>query len=309
MFADGRLPADEFKSARAQLKREYEEMKDAAQRQAAGNPASLQKTLADIQARLLEKHKIYVVESFNVTDYHTQHIEVPAGLFRRLAQLEADVPRVAEPTGWRPPMFLVAVSVDYDSKGKNQQMLGVARRDLYVLVAENSFYANFVKGIIGMWCFMMLILAIAVACSSYLSGVISWLCTIFFVIAGLFVTDIQQLAENKDAQGQPIQGGGPIEAAVRLIKRLPVAGELDEGPARDVVTGADEFYRWWLRRFLNLVPDITRYDLHPYVANGFDISWSNVLFLDSILPLFGYLIPLAILAFYLMKYREIANPM
>ena len=76
-----------------------------------------------------------------------------------------------------------------------------------------------------------------------------------------------------------------------------------------MVTGVDEVYRWWLRRFLNLIPDVTRYDLHQYVANGFDISWSQVLFLDNLLPLLGYLLPWAILAFYLMKYREIANPM
>jgi hypothetical protein len=71
----------------------------------------------------------------------------------------------------------------------------------------------------------------------------------------------------------------------------------------------DTFYRWCLSFFLNIVPDVTRYDLHPYVANGFDISWSQVLLLDNLVPLLGYLFPWAVLAFYLMKYREIANPM
>ena len=61
-------------------------------------------------------------------------------------------------------------------------------------------------------------------------------------------------------------------------------------------------------RILNLVPDVGRHDLHQYVANGFDIGLLDVLLVDNLLPLLGYLAPWAILAYYLMKYREIANP-
>jgi hypothetical protein len=48
--------------------------------------------------------------------------------------------------------------------------------------------------------------------------------------------------------------------------------------------------------------------LTSYVAEGFNIPWGDVLFLDTFLPLVGYLLPWAILAFYLMKFREVANP-
>jgi hypothetical protein len=44
------------------------------------------------------------------------------------------------------------------------------------------------------------------------------------------------------------------------------------------------------------------------VANGYDIGWTDVLFLDNVLPLIAYLIPWAVLAYYQMKFREIANP-
>jgi hypothetical protein len=44
-----------------------------------------------------------------------------------------------------------------------------------------------------------------------------------------------------------------------------------------------------------------------YVANGFDIPL-YVLLVDNGLVLLGYLAPWAVLAYYLMKYREIANP-
>jgi hypothetical protein len=53
---------------------------------------------------------------------------------------------------------------------------------------------------------------------------------------------------------------------------------------------------------------VDRFDLHVYVANGFDISWMPVLLLDNLAPLLAYLVPCGVLAFYLMKFREVANP-
>ena len=70
----------------------------------------------------------------------------------------------------------------------------------------------------------------------------------------------------------------------------------------------DEVLRWVYRRVLNFVPDVDRLDLSIYVANGFDIPVWNVLIIDNLIPVIGYLLPWAILAYYLMKYREIANP-
>lgn len=304
IFADGRLPVTDrdFQRIRESMKNELDQKREAARKQAGGNDAELKTAEEAVQRELIEKYGFAMTESFNVTDYHTQFIDVPAALFQHLYKLEETSPRLAKDAGTRPPMFQIAVSVDYDLRGQNQQMLGVARPDLYLLAAENSFLINFVKGIVGLWCLMMLVLGIAVACSTYLSGVISWLCTCFLLIAGLFVTDIQELAQNRSV------GGGPLESAYRLLSKTPQAGQLDEGPTASVLTGVDEVYRWWLRMFLNLVPDVNRFDLHQYVANGFDVSWGRLLLLNNLLPLLGYLLPCAVLAFYLMKYREIANP-
>ena len=84
------------------------------------------------------------------------------------------------------------------------------------------------------------------------------------------------------------------------------AGQTIIGYARPDYT--DDAFRWFLRRLLNLIPDVSRYDLHTYVAHGFDIPWIGVLFVDNFLTLLGYLLPWGIMAFYLMKFREIANP-
>lgn len=250
----------------------------------------------DLDIALAKEFLVYQIPGFEVTDYHTQSVEVPYELIQKLRDVHAARPGGEGPTA---PMQ-VLVSIDRTSQS---QMLGVARHDFYLLAGENWFYANFIKGLIGLWFCVLLVLGVAVACSTYLSGVIAFLCTGFLFFAGLFVPDIRSLAEGRSF------GGGPAEALTRILTRTSIAAPLDESSAVTVVRGTDAAFRWWLRLVLNLIPDVSRYDLHQYVANGFNISWGGNLFTDNLLPLLGYLIPWAILAFYLINYREIANPM
>lgn len=99
-----------------------------------------------------------------------------------------------------------------------------------------------------------------------------------------------------------------MEAAFRLFTKSPVGMQLDETPTTSLFKGFDTVYLWILRRFANLVPDMNRFDLHNYVANGFDISWTQVLLTDNLIPLLGYLIPWLVVSYYMMNSREIANP-
>lgn len=244
---------------------------------------------------IIDRYGVFVVPGFGVTDYHTQTIAVPSAVFRKAL---ADGAERKDPNH---PLLMVFVNVDPDPL-RQGQMLGAARRDFYILAAERPFWANFLKGIAGMWCTYMLVLGVAVACSTYLSGMISWLCTMFFFGAGMFTEYLQQLSENR------VPGGGPAEAIYRITTSRVIASPLDQSPATAVLRGTDEVFGWALRRLLNLIPDVNRFDLHAYVANGFDVPFTNVLLIDNLIPLAAYMLPWAILAYYLMKYREIANP-
>ncbi len=208
------------------------------------SPEQRQEADSRIFQALIGKYGVVEVPAFEVTDYHTQTIEVPSAFFKRLG------PAVQLPR----PQMTVLVSVDGTSF---QQMLGVARRDLYLLAAEGTFAVNFFKGIMGLWCIILFVLGVGIACSTYLSGVISWLCTMFLLGAGLFTDYIQQLAEGKTV------GGGPLEAAYRIMTRATIATSIDPSPTADILLGTDEIYRWILRRFLNLIPDINRHEPAP----------------------------------------------
>jgi hypothetical protein len=249
---------------------------------------------AQLEQELIEKYGVHEVPGVPVTDYHTQSVTVPAALFRRIFAAPHDASN-------DPTQLKVLVSVDADPL-RQPQMLGMARRDLYLLADERPFWQNFFKGVVGMWCTHMLVLGVAVACSTYLSALISWLCTMFLFGAGMCTNYLQQLSENL------IPGGGPAEAFFRVATSRVQAVQLDQSPATAMLQGTDQVFNWVLRRILNLIPDVNRFDLHPYVANGFDVPFTSVLVIDNLIPLVGYLLPWAIVAYYLMKYREIANP-
>jgi hypothetical protein len=307
VFADGRLSLAKMKEQLAALKGEQTDLRKKID-DARLPKEERDRELKKIDEDLLTKYALYEVGGMEVTDYHTQVLggeneetrrEVAANvgrLLKKLGQLEESAPRPADGSV---PALRVFVSVD---RARQTQMLGVAPRDFYLLAAERPFLLNFVKGIVGMWCSLLMVLGIAVAASTYLSGVISWLCTLFLYGAGMFTEYARQIAENR------APGGGPIESAHRLFSRLPQGVPLEQGATTSLLQGLDDVYRWWLRRFIDLVPDVNRYDLHQYVANGFDISWGRVLLLDNMVPLVGYLVPCAVLAYYLMKFREVANP-
>jgi hypothetical protein len=252
--------------------------------------------LAVLELELIDEYRIFQVPGQEVTDQHTQRFEIPAKYFQALVAESVKRPAAND----RPPLALrVFVSVDISDQA---QMVGVAPQDFYLLSGEKWFWQNFLKGVLGLWCTHMLVLGVALAMSTYFSSVISLLSTFFLFIAGLSIDYLKEVAEGK------VDGGGPLESLTRIATRMPVAGKLESSPTASLIKASDSAFSWWIGWVLNLVPDLSRHNLNQYVANGFDIGWTEILFLDNALPLFGYLLPWAIMAYYLMKFREIANP-
>jgi ABC-type transport system involved in multi-copper enzyme maturation permease subunit len=180
------------------------------------------------------------------------------------------------------------------------QFVGMAKRDLYLLDANQPFWLNFFKGSSGLWFRLLLVTGLAVALSTYLSGVISWLTTMFLLMLGLFSESfIKELA----AGGVP--GGGPMESLMRLVKREALASELEETAAVKVATTSDTVFQWMMRRLINFIPDVDRYSFTDYVAEGFNIPNSELVM--NLLLLAAYLLPWAIAAYYFFKWREVAS--
>lgn len=309
-FVDGAVPPEDVETRLRDIRRERDDRQQAARRDydrarsRAGTKEAIKEAeetfarrRAEIESELIKEYRVYQRSGVPVTDYHTQVIEVPAAFF---AALQADG-AAAAPGDDRaaPPALRALVNVDF---GAESQMLGVAPRDFYLLAAEGAFWVNFLKGIVGMWCTTLLVLGVAISCSTYLSGVISLLTTLVVLGFGMWTDFLQQVATRR------VTGGGVFETVFRLSTRTNPNAQLADSPTTSILRLGDDFFNWWISRIINLLPDVNRHDLHPYVANGFDIAWGQVLFVDNLLPLIGYLLPWFVLAYYLLRYREIANP-
>jgi hypothetical protein len=257
--------------------REYMAELQAARRQTA-NPEAYAAALD----RLADKFGLYEVPFKEVTDAHTYVIDVPAGLFRNAARGGA--------TAQTGP--LLAVSVKCESEA---QLVGMAKPDLYFVDGEGFFGLNFIKGAVGLWFRLCLIIGVAVACSTYLSGVVTLVVTLFLYLAGFATEYIRNVAYGRNPEGGPLQ-------SLRQIVSGPGTAAFD--PATMASNVVDDSFRWYLRRVLNLLPDVNLFNLTDYVAYGFDISMTDLTL--RLLLLVGYLLPWAVLAYYLLKSREVA---
>jgi hypothetical protein len=308
-FAKGSLSPDQVENLlkpTGLLSTEYNALYTAHLKVAAGKSSEERDRLnaeakKEIRLQLFRKHGVYQIQGVGVTDYHTQFEDVPAAIFKTLLE-SAPEPGQVDSEGRLVPVMQVFVNVEND-RFSRLQLVGMAKADLYLLVGDRPFWINFFKGALCIYLIACIVLGLAVVCSTYLSGIISLLVTQLLILGGLFLPFIKSLAEGRS------EGGGPLESMYRLANRQSGGIPLDKQSATiDVLFKGDAVYQWWLRFIMNVIPDVSQYYPKDYVANGFDITWGTLLFLNNIVPVVGYLTPWLILAYFLMKSREIANP-
>jgi len=264
-----------------------------------GDPVQYRLSDATIDNELAEEYGYYVEPAKNITDYHTLYIDVPAGLFRNALQRPSGAP--VRPDA---PPLQVRVSVTQQSA---TQYVGMAKYDLYWRLDDPqgghemaAFTLNFYKGAVGLWLRLCLVIGLAVCLSTYLSGVISMLVAALLYLGGGVIDYIQSIGLGT------APGGGPMEALVRLASRQVSLVPLEESTAATIATSTDVVFRWFIRRVLDLIPNVDRYDLTSYVGEGFNIPVTQLLLDCGALSL--YLLPWFLAAYYLLKWREIAGP-
>jgi len=239
--------------------------------------------------RLAEEFGYYEFLGKEVFDYAVMGIDVPAGIFRNANKGDPQV----GPDGKQLPR--VTVYVKCESEG---QLLGMAEPDLYLLRNEMPYAVNFLKGTVGLWCRLCIIIGIAVAASTYLSGILVMLLTALIYCAGMITDHINDLATNRNI------GGGPFESMSRLVKAEQPTAPLSESAGTKALLFADQGWAWVVRRIQNIIPDVESFSWGHFVSEGFNISTEYLVV--NLLITFGYLLPWAILAYYLMKSREVA---
>ena len=238
---------------------------------------------------LAEEFGYFEISGKEVFDYQVMGVEVPAGLFRNA--LKTAPPKDAAGN----PLPRLSVFVKCESDG---QLLGAAEPDLYLLRNEMPYAYNFLKGTVGLWCRLCIVVGLAVACSTYLSGVLSLLATAFIYIVGFFTEHLNELASGRSV------GGGPFQSMSQLVKAEQSTTPLADSASSKALLAGDKFAAWAIRRFQNMIPDVESFSWGHFVSEGFNVNTEYLVV--NLLVTFGYLLPWAVLAYYLMKSREVA---
>jgi hypothetical protein len=256
------------------------------------NPESSEPSEKDWAAanKLAEEYGYYEIRGKDVYDYAVMGVDIPAGLFRNAAKGDPGKDEKGNPR----PRF--SIYVKCESGG---QLLGMAEPDLYLLEGNKTFSQNFVKGMVGLWCRLCMVIGLAIACSTYLSGVLAMLMTAMIYLLGYFTDHMNDLATSRSI------GGGPFESMSRLVKAEAPTTPTGDSAGIRVIAILDQFWAWTVRRIQNVVPDVDSFSWTHFVSEGYNVNTEFLLV--NLLVTIGYLLPWGILAYYLLKSREVAN--
>lgn len=179
------------------------------------------------------------------------------------------------------------------------QYFGAAQADLYLRAADAPFWLNFIKGYFGIWLQMVLVIGFGVMFSTFLSGAVAMIATLGALVGGFFSEFMSQLARGQ------VYGGGPLEAAYRLVNQENLMSELDAGVWTNVMQMVDGVMEGGLWVVSSVLPSFGQFSYADYVAYGFDIS--PELMLMRAVNALAFLLPLFVAAHFFLKIREVAR--
>lgn len=181
----------------------------------------------------------------------------------------------------------------------NNQYIGVARADVYFRSRDNSYALNFLKGYVGIWCQMIIIIAMGVALSTFLSAPVVMLSTIVAIIVGFCTPFIRTMTDPE------VAGGGPIESMYRLITQKNMEIDLETSVATTLMEQVDYFLVLCLHSLTYIVPNFAQLNFSDFLTYGYSVD--NDRMFVAVTIAFGFCVGLSILGYFCLKTREIAK--
>jgi ABC-type transport system involved in multi-copper enzyme maturation permease subunit len=179
------------------------------------------------------------------------------------------------------------------------QYFGAAQADLYLRARDASFAWNFVKGYVGIWLQMLLVIGLGVMFSTFLSGPVAMLATLGALLGGFFNDFMLRLAT-----GQTF-GGGPFESIIRILTQQNMTSQIEPGLRTTVAQTLDQAAEVVLRGMAAILPDFGRFSFAEYVASGFNISGDTVLTFTC--RALAFVLPVLVAGYLCLKNREVGR--
>ncbi|MDO4587790.1 MAG: hypothetical protein Q4C95_10905 [Planctomycetia bacterium] len=180
------------------------------------------------------------------------------------------------------------------------QYFGAAEFDLYIRSSDANIFANFLKGYLGIWQQMIILISFGVLFSTFLSGPVAMISTFGIMIAAFCKQLFLQIAYMQAL------GGGPVEAFNRLVSHENMMTELPKNFATSLVKFFDMIASGFLSVIGLAIPSFTDYNIYmDSIASGYNIPFNTIL-VHGITTL-AYVIPLFIAGYLILKNREVAK--
>lgn len=184
------------------------------------------------------------------------------------------------------------------------QYIGVARADIYFRATDQNYPFNFFKGFLGIWCQMIIIIAMGVALSTFLNAPVTMLASLVVIIVGFFTEFIRSLLYGDKDLGEAV-GGGPIESLIRVITQNNMVSELETGVLTTLIEQVDIFLMRIMVGMTYLAPNFSALDFSDYLTFGYAIDSQRILI--SLAITFIFVAGFTIVGYFALKTREIAK--
>ena len=155
-----------------------------------------------------------------------------------------------------------------------------------LITADHSFVVNLVKSLCILWLLSILMIIIAVFCSTFVSWPIAVVMTVVILLAHWSVTQL----------GDALNPGAGRNAAVGF-------GLRDPGTMRLVSTGFDRLSAM-LRTISAFLPDVSRFPVIEDIQRGVSIPAADVSAALGVILTYG--VPLLVLSYVILRRKEVA---
>jgi len=182
----------------------------------------------------------------------------------------------------------------------SQQYLGMAAGDLSLLAGEKTFAWNFFKGYVSIWLQMVIVICFGVMYSTFLSGPVAMVATMSSLILGFFGGNIDTFFNSQ------YNGGGPVEAIVRILTQKGTMIDLDMGnqALEKTIQTIDYGLMSGVSTLKSAVPNFGQLGTSDFIAYGVDLF--DGLLARHMLIALGYFLMTTIIGYFFIKTREMA---
>ncbi len=186
------------------------------------------------------------------------------------------------------------------------QYYGVAQADFYLRAGDGSFAINYFKSCLGAWFAMLIVTALGVMFSTFLSSPVALIASLSMLLVGQFREFIARLFVSQvTGNSQDVPGGGPIESLYRIVTQMSITLELDPTPAVQAMKLADTVLLAPMRVAAGLFPSLATLGTSNFVAEGFDIPFD--LLAAHAAETAGYVVAFCVAATFCLRAREVAS--